>query len=157
MKNVMPIEIVRTDLEPKALRTSPRVSVRFKFFITRNAMNWVALQMLTGDKAKYLGLIFTIAFSSFLIAQQVSIFAGIMNRTRSQILDVTDADVWVMDPATQYFDEVYPLKDSTAQRPRTENSVSRSCWEWTTLHLPAAPINKRCCWGRWKVCAIRMP
>ena len=81
-------------------------------------MNWVALQMLTGDRAKYMGLIFTIAFSSFLIAQQVSIFAGIMNRTRSQIIDVNDADIWVMDPATQYFDEVYSLKDSDVDRVR---------------------------------------
>jgi putative ABC transport system permease protein len=81
-------------------------------------MNWVALQMLMGDRAKYLGLIFTIAFSSFLIAQQVSIFAGIMDRTRSQIVDVRDADIWVMDPATQYFDEVYALKDSDVDRVR---------------------------------------
>ena len=85
---------------------------------SQSAMNWVALQMLTGDRAKYLGLIFTIAFSSFLIAQQASIFSGIMNRTRSQIIDVNDADIWVMDPATQYFDEVYPLKDSDVDRVR---------------------------------------
>jgi putative ABC transport system permease protein len=81
-------------------------------------MNWVALQMLTGDRAKYLGLIFTIAFSSFLIAQQLSIFTRIMDRTRSQIVDVRDADIWVMDPATQYFDEVYALKDSDVDRVR---------------------------------------
>jgi hypothetical protein len=66
-----------------------------------SAMNFVALRMLTGDRAKYLGLIFAIAFSSFLIAQQVSIFAGLLNRMRSQILDITDGDIWVMDPATQ--------------------------------------------------------
>jgi putative ABC transport system permease protein len=118
MERVMPIEIIGTEHEPKARRTFPPVNVRFKFFNMRNAMNWVALQMLTGDRAKYLGLIFTIAFSSFLIAQQISIFAGIMNRTRSQILDVPDADVWVMDPATQYFDEVYSLKDSDVDRVR---------------------------------------
>src|SRR5215472_7073705 len=82
------------------------------------AMNWLALRMLTGDRAKYLALIFAISFSSFLIAQQASIFAGIMNRTRSQILDVTDADIWVMDPATQYVDEVYALKDSDVERVR---------------------------------------
>ena len=41
-----------------------------------------------------------------------------MNRTRSQILDVTDADIWVMDPATQYVDEVYALKDSDLGRVR---------------------------------------
>jgi putative ABC transport system permease protein len=77
-----------------------------------NAMNWLALRMLTGDRAKYTGLIFAISFSAFLITQQASIFAGIMNRTRSQIMDVNDADIWVMDPATQYIDEVYALKDS---------------------------------------------
>src|SRR2546428_738619 len=42
-------------------------------------MNFVALKMLTGDRAKYLGLIFAIAFSSFLIAHQASIFARIMD------------------------------------------------------------------------------
>jgi putative ABC transport system permease protein len=92
---------------------SPRASFR-----ALAAMNWVALQMLTGDKAKYLGLVFTIAFSSFLIAQQLSIFTRLMDRTRSQILDVRDADIWVMDPATQYFDEIYALKDSDVDRVR---------------------------------------
>jgi putative ABC transport system permease protein len=81
-------------------------------------MNWLAMRMLTGDRAKYLALIFTLAFSSFLIEQQLSIFAGIMERTRSQIVDVRDADIWVMDPATQYFDEVYSLKDSDVDRIR---------------------------------------
>jgi putative ABC transport system permease protein len=85
---------------------------------TNSAMNFVAVRMLTGDRAKYLGLIFAIAFSSFLIAQQVSIFAGLLNRMRSQILDVTDGDIWVMDPATQYVDEVYALRDDALYRVR---------------------------------------
>src|SRR5215831_10549721 len=88
-----------------------------------SAMNWVALRMLTGDRAKYLALIFAISFSAFLIAQQVSIFGGLMNRTRSQIVDVTDADIWVMDPATQYIDEVYALKDSAVGRVRSVPGV----------------------------------
>src|SRR5262245_38873605 len=83
-----------------------------------SAMNFVAVRMLTGDRAKYLGLIFAIAFSSFLIAQQVSIFAGLLNRMRSQILDITDGDLWVMDPATQYVDEVYALRDDALYRVR---------------------------------------
>jgi putative ABC transport system permease protein len=65
-------------------------------------MNFVALRMLSGDRAKYFGLVFTIAICTFLLENQTSIFAGIMKRTASQILDVTDADVWVMDPATEY-------------------------------------------------------
>jgi hypothetical protein len=50
----------------------------FAFVREQAAINWVALMMLTGDRAKYLGLIFTIAFSSFLIAQQLSIFYRIL-------------------------------------------------------------------------------
>jgi putative ABC transport system permease protein len=87
------------------------------------AMSWLALRMLTGDRAKYLALIFAISFSSFLITQQASIFAGVMNRTRSQINDVTDADIWVMDPATEYIDEVYSLKDTSVERVRSVPGV----------------------------------
>lgn len=83
-----------------------------------SALSWLALRMLTGDRSKYLGLVFAIAFSSFLIAQQSSLFCALMNRTRSVILDVTDADIWVMDPATRYIDEVYALKDSDVNRVR---------------------------------------
>jgi putative ABC transport system permease protein len=86
-------------------------------------MNFVALKMLTGDRAKYLGLIFAIAFSSFLMAHQASIFAGIMDRTRSQVQDITDADIWVMDRNTQYFDEVNALTDNDLYRVRGVSGV----------------------------------
>ena len=86
-------------------------------------MNFVALRMLTGDRAKYLGLIFAIAFSTFLLENQTSIFASIMRRTGSQVEDVTDADVWVMDPATRYFDETKALKDTDLTRVRGVTGV----------------------------------
>jgi putative ABC transport system permease protein len=81
-------------------------------------MNFVAVKMLTGDRAKYLGLIFAIAFYTFLLENQSSIFAGIMKRTTSQIIDVTDADIWVMDPQTQYVDEVKSLTENDLYRVR---------------------------------------
>ena len=81
-------------------------------------MNYVSWQMLTGDRAKYLGLIFAIAFSTFLMSHQVSIFTGLMNRTRSQILDIRDARLWVMDPKTQYLDETKALTDQDLFRIR---------------------------------------
>jgi putative ABC transport system permease protein len=81
-------------------------------------MNFVAIKMLTGDRAKYLGLIFAIAFSTFLLENQSSIFAGIMKRTTSQIIDVTDADIWVMDLQTQYVDEVKSLTENDLYRVR---------------------------------------
>ena len=44
-----------------------------------DAMDFVAIRMLTGDRGKYLGLVFAIALSSFLIAQQSSLFAGLLS------------------------------------------------------------------------------
>jgi putative ABC transport system permease protein len=81
-------------------------------------VNFVAWQMLTADLAKYLGLIFAIAFSTFLMSHQASVFLGLMDRTRSQIVDVRDASVWVMDPKTQYLDEVKALPDQDLYRVR---------------------------------------
>src|SRR5262249_32876974 len=86
-------------------------------------MNCVALSMLTGDRAKYLGLVFAIAFSSFLLENQVSIFCGVLKRTSSQILDVTDAPIWVMDPRTEYVDEVKPLTANALLRVRSVPGV----------------------------------
>ena len=69
-------------------------------------MSWVALKMLTGDRAKYLGIIFGVAFATLLMTQQVSIFMGIMTRTANQIVDVRDAEIWVMDNKVRFIDEV---------------------------------------------------
>ena len=87
-------------------------------------MNFVAIQMLLGDRAKYLGLIFAVAFSTFLMSHQSSIFAGIMNRTTSQIMDVPDANLWVMDRKTQYFDEVKALTDDDLYRVRGVRGIA---------------------------------
>jgi len=81
-------------------------------------MNWIALKMLTGDRAKYLGIIFGVAFATLLMTQQISIFTGIMKRTASQILDVRDADIWVMDNKARFIDEVPALPDGDLQRVR---------------------------------------
>ncbi len=87
-------------------------------------MRFIALRMLTADRAKYLGLIFAIAFCTFLLQNQSSIFAGIMRRTGSQIADVTDASVWVMDPKTEYFEQTKPLKDTDLLRVRGVDGVA---------------------------------
>jgi putative ABC transport system permease protein len=86
-------------------------------------MNFVALKMLVADRAKYFGLIFAIAFASFLLANQIGIFIGIMTRPASQIRDVVDADIWVMDPQTLYGDEVYALRDYDLYRVRSVPGV----------------------------------
>src|SRR5215472_10610186 len=100
-------------------------------------MNFVALQMLLGDRAKYLGLIFAVAFSTFLMSHQSSIFAGIMRRTTSQIMDVPDANLWVMDRKTQYFDEVKALTDDDLYRVRGVSGV-----EWAVPLFKGTPRAK---------------
>jgi putative ABC transport system permease protein len=75
-------------------------------------MNWLAWKMLTGDTAKYLGIVFGVAFGSLLIAQQSSIFVGLMRRTASVTLDISEPDVWIMDQEAQNVDEIRPLPDS---------------------------------------------
>jgi putative ABC transport system permease protein len=81
-------------------------------------MNWIALRMLTGDRTKYLGLIFGVTFATLLMTQQVSIFMGILTRTGNQILDVRDADIWVMDNRVRYLDEAPGLQDIDLMRVR---------------------------------------
>jgi putative ABC transport system permease protein len=98
-------------------------------------MNFVALKMLTGDRAKYLGLIFTIAFCTFLLENQTSIFAGILKRTGSQIADVTDADIWVMDPKTEYFEQTKALKDMDLTRVRGVEGV-----QWAVKLFKGSPV-----------------
>jgi putative ABC transport system permease protein len=81
-------------------------------------MNWIALRMLTGDRSKYLGLIFGVTFATLLMSQQVSIFMGILTRTGNQILEVRDADIWVMDNRVRYVDEAPGLQDTDLMRVR---------------------------------------
>jgi putative ABC transport system permease protein len=81
-------------------------------------MFWIAWKMLIGNRAKYLGIVFGVAFAALLIAQQSSIFCGLMALTVSQILDVEGAGVWVMDPKVKYVDDVKPMADTHLYRVR---------------------------------------
>jgi hypothetical protein len=59
-------------------------------------MNFVALKMLVGDRAKYLGIVMGLTFASLLITQQAGIFVGLMSRTYGAITDASGPDVvWV--------------------------------------------------------------
>jgi len=100
-------------------------------------MNFVALRMLTGDRAKYFGLVFAIAFCTFLLENQTSIFANILKRTASQILDVTDAEVWVMDPKTEYWEQTKALKDTDVTRVRGVAGV-----QWAVRLFKGNPVAK---------------
>jgi putative ABC transport system permease protein len=103
-------------------------------------MSFVALKMLFGDRAKYLGLVFAIGFASMLMANQMSTFAGVLRRTTSQIQDVRDADIWVMDPRTRYVDEIEALSENDLYRVRGVEGVA---WPYGCSRAPRARTPRR--------------
>src|SRR5215475_1013423 len=114
--------------------------------------------MLTGDRAKYLGLIFAIAFCTLLLENQTSIFASILKRTGSQILDVTDADVWVMDARTEYFEQTKALKDTDLTRVRPRRFfVGPGCAAGSVRERRSAGAESNDCHhqSRWTVSRFR--
>ena len=68
-------------------------------------MMYVALQMLLGDRAKFIGILIGVTFVSLLITQQAAIFDGLIARSHGAIDDVGVADLWVMDPKVQQIDD----------------------------------------------------
>jgi putative ABC transport system permease protein len=78
----------------------------------------IALKMLFGDRAKYLGLIFGVAFATLLIAQQGGLFVGLMTRTANVIADAQEVDIWVMDPQARYLDTTRSLRPTELPRVR---------------------------------------
>ncbi len=81
-------------------------------------MNLVALRMLMGDRAKYIGIIVGLMFASLLITQQAAIFVGLMARTFGFVTDTGLADIWVMDPKVQFIDDLKPMQDTMILRVR---------------------------------------
>ena len=86
-------------------------------------MMWIAWKMLIGNRGKYLGIVFGIVFAALLIAQQSSIFCGLMSLTVSQILDVPGASIWVMDDNVQFVDDINPLADTSLFRVKSVPGV----------------------------------
>ena len=96
----------------------------------------IALRMLFGDRAKYFGLVFGVAFATLLVTQQGGLFVGLMTRTANIIQDIQEADIWVMDPQAQYIDTVRALRDTDLPRVR---GVAGVAWA-VPLYKTSAPL-----------------
>ena len=83
----------------------------------------VAMKMLKGDRAKYVGLLFGITFTSFLVTFAGSYFCGFMTRGFALISENPAADVWVMDPAVESTELTTNLPDSALSRVRSVEGV----------------------------------
>ena len=84
----------------------------------------VALKMLMGDRVKYLGLVFGIAFATLLMTQQMSIFVGLLTWGANPVLDVRQAQLWAMDPRVDQPDEGQPVSDAMLYRVRSVDGVA---------------------------------
>src|SRR5207248_8166608 len=102
-------------------------------------MNLIALKMLVGDRAKYLGIIMGLTFASLLITQQAGIFVGLMERTYNAITDIGLPDVWVMDPKVQFIDDVKPLQETALNRVRGIDGVAWAMPVYKGLHKARLP------------------
>jgi putative ABC transport system permease protein len=89
--------------------------------------------MLTGDRQKFYGLVFGIAFSTLLITQQLTIFVNLINRGATAVHNIATVDVWVMDPVSRTQDVVYPMPVTALEKIRSVPGVA-----WAVPHLRAS-------------------
>lgn len=86
-------------------------------------MNLLALRMLLGDRAKYLGIVVGLTFACLLITQQAAIFLGFVDRTGSFIDDTRVADLWVMDNAVEHHSDSKRVNENVLHRVRSTAGV----------------------------------
>jgi putative ABC transport system permease protein len=84
----------------------------------------LAVRMLLGEPARWMGVVLGVFFCTFLIAHLLSMFSGMMERSYALVTDIPEADIWVMDPAVEYVDEPFGLPATAMERVRGVEGVS---------------------------------
>lgn len=82
----------------------------------------LAFKLLVNDRAKFSALLVGITFAVFLMIQMTSLFAGILNRSSSTVLNI-GAKVWVMDPAVNTVANSIGMPDYILDAVRSINGV----------------------------------
>jgi putative ABC transport system permease protein len=111
-------------------------------------MNFIAIKMLIGDRAKYIGILVGLTFASLLITQQSAIFIGLMSRTYGFLKDTGLPDIWVMDEKVQFIDDIKPMQDTDLYRVRSVEGV-----EWA-VPLYKGLIRARMETGNFQTCNV---
>ncbi len=108
----------------------------------------IALQMLLGDRTKFVGILVGITFVSLLITQQAAIFDGLIARSHGAIDDVGVADLWIMDPKVQQIDDYKPMTDTTLTRVRSIAGI-----DWAMPYY-RGQVKARCEDGTQQACVV---
>jgi putative ABC transport system permease protein len=82
----------------------------------------LAYKLLVNDKAKFLTLLVGISFAVFLMIMMTSMFAGVLNRASSSVINI-GAKIWVMDPAVQTVANTIGIPDYVLDATRSIRGV----------------------------------
>lgn len=82
----------------------------------------LAFKLLVNDRAKFTGLLIGITFAVFLMIAMTSMFAGVLNRASSTVINI-GAPIWVMDPSVNTVANTIGMPDYTLDAVRSMNGV----------------------------------
>ncbi|HVY54647.1 MAG TPA: ABC transporter permease [Thermodesulfobacteriota bacterium] len=82
----------------------------------------IAYKLLVNDKGKFVALILGMTFAVFLMNMVTSLFAGVLHRSSSTIINI-GADIWVMDPAVNNPLNSIPMPDYVLDAVRSIKGV----------------------------------
>lgn len=98
----------------------------------------IAYKLLVNDKGKFAALLVGITFAVFLITMMTSMFAGILKRSSSTVINI-GATVWVMDPAVNTVASSIPMPDYILDAARSIDGVKYA----VPLYLGGALVKLR--------------
>lgn len=108
----------------------------------------VALKMLIGHRASFVGVIFGIFLATLLISQQSAIFLGLASRSYRIVTDIPAANIWILDPATEDDSKVRELPESSLDIVRSTPGVA-----WASpLGITTASVVTQT--GAYEVCRL---
>jgi len=84
----------------------------------------IAVKMLIGDRAKYIGLVLGVTFTAFLVTFAASYLCGILTFGFALVAENPAADVWVMDLAVQSVEPAINLPTWALARVRSVEGVT---------------------------------
>ncbi|HTZ16953.1 MAG TPA: ABC transporter permease [Dissulfurispiraceae bacterium] len=82
----------------------------------------IAFKLLINDKGKFAALLVGITFAVFLMVMMTSMFAGILHRSSSTVINI-GASVWIMDPAVNTVASSIPMPDYILDAVRSIDGV----------------------------------
>jgi putative ABC transport system permease protein len=82
----------------------------------------IGFKLLVNDKGKFAALLIGITFAVFLMMQMTAMFAGILDRACSNVINI-GASIWIMDPAVNTVTGAIPMPNYLEDAVRSMDGV----------------------------------